>query len=81
MSFHHMNGWEEHPMPENPETYRSQSARDAQERGYGGPSYWASLDAGALRSHDYYMRHGDPERAAHMLTRSLGEALAGNDGD
>lgn len=63
-----------------PDTYRSQAARDAQASGYGGASYWRTLDEGAQRAHDYYTRHGDPERAATMLTRSLGEALAGNDG-
>lgn len=59
-------------------TYRSQAARDAQSAGYGSPSYWRTLDDAAQRAHDYYARHGDAERAERMLTRSLGEALAGN---
>ncbi len=62
-------------------TYRSAAAQEAQEHNYGGESYWAYLDEAAQRSHDYYMRHGNPERAEIMLTRSLGEALQGNDGD
>lgn len=62
-------------------TYRSQAARDAQARGYGGESYWAYLDRTCQESHDHWIRRGDPERASHMLTRSLGEALQGNDGD
>lgn len=60
--------------------YSSQAARDAQASGYGSASYWATLDEAAQRHHDYYMHHGEPEKAAAMLTRSLGEALAGNDG-
>ena len=62
-------------------TYKSQSARDAQASGYGDPSYWAYLDQATQESHDYYMRHGMPEKATEMLNRSLGEALQGNDGE
>lgn len=61
--------------------YKSQSARDAQRMNYGGPSYWAYLDEAAERGHDYFTRHPelgiDPES---MFTRSLSEALMGNDG-
>lgn len=59
--------------------FKAQAARDAQASGYGDQSYWTYLDEAAQRSHDYFVRHGNPERAASMLTRSLGEALAGND--
>lgn len=58
----------------------SQSARDAQASGYGDESYWLYLDKAAQETHDYYIRHGQPEKAAEMLTRSLSEALQGNDG-
>lgn len=61
-------------------TYKSQSARDAQEHNYGGERYWAYLDKAAQESHDHYMRKGNPERAEEMMTRSLSEALRGNDG-
>ena len=60
-------------------TFKSQAARDAQTSGYGDPSYWTYLDEAAQRTHDYFARHGDPERASSMLTRSLSEALMGND--
>lgn len=61
--------------------YKSQAARDAQAMGYGGESYWAYLDRAASESCDYYLRHDDPVMAAAMLTRTLSEALRGNDGD
>ncbi len=61
-------------------TFTSQAARDAQAANYGGARYWAYLDQAARESHDYFLRHGDPVLAASMLTRSLSEALRGNDG-
>lgn len=60
--------------------YQAQSARDAQERGYGGQTYWDYLEEAALRTQAYFLARGDEEQAALMLTRTLGEALAGNDG-
>jgi hypothetical protein len=63
------------------DTYQSQAARDAQCANYGGPAYCAYLDRHALELRDYYMRHGDELLAAAMLTRSLSEALAGNNGE
>lgn len=80
------NGW---PCVETPEgviasgplELRSQSARDAQAGGYGGPGYWLYLDEAAADHHDYFLRHGDPATAERMFTRSLSEALMGNDGD
>lgn len=61
--------------------YKSQAAREAQALGYGGESYWDYLERAAFETMDYYLRHGDPETAASILTRSLTEALRGNDGD
>lgn len=62
-------------------TYKARCARDAQASGYGSERYWDELEASSLRHHDYYVAAGNPERAALMLTQSLGEALEGNDGD
>ncbi len=61
--------------------YKSQSARDAQEMSYGDKSYWDYLDREAQELYDYYMAEGDEAAAQRMLTRSLGEALKGNEGD
>lgn len=61
-------------------TYSSQAARDAQAGNYGGESYWRYLDRACQESYEHWMRKGDPEQANHMLTRSLSEALRGNDG-
>jgi hypothetical protein len=60
--------------------YTSQSARDAQAIKYGSESYWAYLDEHALELHAYFLNKGDPRTAAEMLTRSLSQSLAGNDG-
>lgn len=62
-------------------TYDAQSARDAMASRYGGASYWRYLDRSAKEKRDYYLERGDTESAERMMTRSLGEALAGNDGD
>ena len=56
-------------------TYASQSARDAAASGYGGPTYAAYLDR-----HARELAARFPDRADEFLTRSLSEALAGNDG-
>lgn len=61
--------------------YKSQAARDAAACEYGGDGYWAYLDEAAQRNFDYFMSKGDPETAEQMFTRSLSEALRGNDGD
>ena len=61
--------------------YQSQAARDAQARGYGDQSYWQHLDQSAKEKYEYFMRHDDPVTAESMLTRSLSEALQGNEGD
>lgn len=61
--------------------YTSQSARDAQERSYGKRSYWDYLERAAIETRDYYLRQHDADSAEEMMTRSLSEALRGNDGD
>lgn len=60
--------------------YTAQSARDAERMGYGGRGYCDHLEESALRHHAYYTERGMTDRADLMLTRSLGESLAGNDG-
>ena len=72
----------ERPMTTNETTYQSQAARDAQRFGYGGQRYWDYLDEAALQDPRLLGAQGRqrPGRAA-MLTRSLSEALRGNDGD
>lgn len=66
-------------------TFKSQSARDAQRAlvrgGHVDESYLDYLDDAEQRHHDYYAERGDMVSAERMLTRSLGEALRGNDGD
>lgn len=61
--------------------YKSQCARDAQRFGYGDERYWDELDEGAQRHYDYFMARGDTATAEEMLTRSLSQALMGNEGD
>jgi len=63
-----------------PDTYRSQAARTACIAGYGGPSYWTELDDAADRHAAYFTEIGRPDMAELMFTRSLSEALMGNDG-
>lgn len=61
--------------------YQSRAAQQAQEGGYGSKSYWDMLDASAMRMRDYYAERGQHADAELMMTRSLSEALMGNDGD
>ena len=61
--------------------YTVQSAIDAQARNYGKESYWDYLEESAKESYEYYMKYGQEDLANKMLTRSLGEALQGNDGE
>ena len=61
-------------------TYMSRSAQDAH-RGGSSVDYCDYLEQHAHESHDYFMRHGDPEMAMQMLTRTYSESLMGNDGD
>jgi hypothetical protein len=58
--------------------YKSQAARDAQAFGFGDESYWECLDESAQRHHDYDVAHGEPDSDA--FTRTLSDALRGNDG-
>lgn len=60
---------------------RSQAARDAETSDYGTESYWDYLDHYAAEHHAYFTARGDTEQAEAMFTRTLSEALAGNDGD
>jgi hypothetical protein len=61
--------------------YLSQAARDAEAMGYGNKRYWEYLDAAAIEHYDYFMAQGLQDRANEMLTRSLSEALMGNEGE
>lgn len=72
------SGWKERPRGHGP--FRSQAAREANATGYGGFDYCASLDASAVEYRDLFAGRGDDERAESMLTRTLAEALRGNDG-
>ena len=54
-------------------TYRAQCARDAQEMNYGAKSYWDYLEQSSIEHYD----KGIPD----ALTRTLAEALSGNDGN
>jgi hypothetical protein len=69
------------PFEYDHDEYEAQSARDARERGYGDRTYWEYLERSAKEKRDYFLWHGDPERAAEMMTRSLSEVLRGNNGD
>lgn len=61
--------------------FHTQAANDAQARGYGGETYPVYLERRSLETVAYYVRQGDLEAAQRILNRSLGDALAGNDGD
>lgn len=56
-----------------PKEYKSQSARDAQEMGYGDESYWNHLDEIAA---EHYAKG-----IKDAYTQSLADALRGNEGD
>jgi hypothetical protein len=61
--------------------FKSLAAREAQKRNYGDKSYWRYLDNAAKRMHKYYQKQGDKKKAKSMFTRSLSEALLGNEGE
>lgn len=61
--------------------YKSQAARDAKAGGYGNKTYWDYLDQHAQELHDKFMKKGDEKTAKEMLTRSLSDALKGNEGN
>ena len=56
--------------------YESQAATDAARAAYGGPRYWAYLDK---KAKEHAARF--PTRGTEFMEQSLGEALAGNEGD
>lgn len=60
--------------------YKSQCARDAQRTGYGGESYCDYLEATALEYAAKFAQRGQTAEAERMLSRSLSEALMGNNG-
>jgi hypothetical protein len=60
--------------------YYSQAARDAQRLNYGDHDYRLHLDQSAQSKRDHYARNGRYDLAQHMMTRSLAEALRGNEG-
>ncbi len=66
--------------PATVKQYQAQAARDAQRTGYGSPSYWDTLEAHALELRARYLAKGDTVTADQMLSRSLSEALQGNEG-
>lgn len=57
----------------NTDGYKSQVARDAQAAGYGDERYWRSLDEHAAEL--------SAKGVEDAYTRTLSEALIGNDGD
>jgi hypothetical protein len=62
------------------EIYQARDARDAQRASYGKRSYWDYLEQSSIEHHDSYLASGDPDKASEMKTRTLAEALRGNDG-
>lgn len=63
------------------EQYKAQCARDAQAMGYGDKTYWNHLEKSAHNHYDYFAQRGDLITAQRMLSRTLSEALRGNEGD
>jgi hypothetical protein len=58
-------------------TYRSQCARDAQAMNYGDKGYWDYLESSSL---EHYAKRDRFPELSDALTRSLSEALRGNEG-
>jgi hypothetical protein len=54
---------------------------DAEKYNYGSPSYWESLDKSAISMAAYFTKKSDYETANNIMTRSLSEALTGNNGN
>jgi hypothetical protein len=61
--------------------FEAQCARDAEGSAYGSEGYAEYLEETCKRHRDYFLAKGDPEMAERMMTRTLSEALMGNDGD
>lgn len=62
-------------------TYKAQAARDAQAMNYGDESYWDYLENAAYEDHGYFRAKGDWKSADEAFTRSLSDALMGNEGE
>jgi len=60
--------------------YVTQTARDAEAMEYGGRDYWNDLEASTCIMAARFFLAGNYDDARRILTRSLGDALAGNDG-
>ena len=76
-----MSNGDNKDMPTETQTnYKSQAAREAQAANYGDAKYWQCLDDSAQRAYAYFMSIGDEVSADSMFTRSLADALRGNDG-
>jgi hypothetical protein len=73
--------WAESEVRDEEAEYKSQAARDAQLIGYGDEGYWNYLDEAALDRAGKDAAKGDLDSAQYELTRSLAEALRGNDGE
>lgn len=61
--------------------FKSQSATDAKRANFGTPEYWEYLERHAIEIRDYFLARGDVASARRVMSESLSEALAGNDGD
>lgn len=61
--------------------YKSQAARDAQAANYGNKTYWDYLEQYSEELFNRFLVNGDLEIANKMMSRSLSEALIGNDGE
>jgi hypothetical protein len=61
--------------------YKSRSARDARDIGYGNKAYWDYLERHAHELHAHYTGKGDTVNAERAFTDDLGETLRGNEGD
>lgn len=70
----------QHTIPVTP-NYMVQAAIDAMKTGYGDKAYWDYLEERGWQMFAYYMQQNNPDKAAHMLERSLSESLRGNDGE
>jgi len=60
--------------------YQARAAREAQETNYGDKVYWDHLEKSARELQAFFLSKGNTVKAAEMLTRSLADALRGNEG-
>lgn len=61
--------------------YRTEAARNVARSGYGGPEYADYIEQHTLDMAAYYRSRGNDRRADELMSRSIGAALTGNDGD